>query len=671
MEDDDPVVEEIDVYLSKSLADNLYLFQYPVRPSNMTYNDVEDIQARVKPKQQKVELELPLNVQSSNYDKGKGEQIALNVDGRHGGENSYFSSSFMDKQKLTSSKAVSSSAQYAIGLLRPGKELHLTPLHAIIQLRPSFTYLDQSDSRAKAELKESDVDDPSQDEEEEAHKVTVRFAGPDSDKARQARERSYNYIQQQLANEPWVNVKYHKCGSHESEEEMNKLLCTKTDFDASNLLTTSENYVNALLPETLRLAPTVITANQLSAMSDIKKSPLVDQIRTLVLNAKVIQFHRLLECVTPNSDVAAILRLLQQVAMLVQGCWVVKSDVIYPKDSISPLTGVNSELLCRARDYIMWRYTQENILKRKEIMSIVKLPLEDITEMLRHVAHWKASLGWQFAYSFDESFVSKYPEIVQRQQMLWDARYQQLTKILQLGAKDVKGTKLPNLKAERQRKTKVQTTLSSVTENCIVENSCVKMDVDVPSNVRMSPTANRKESVNENLLESTTNKNSLITNGPHHHVSHPNEHQSSLLNTELMSAVHGKLREKYCLTLTDLRNTKLEASSNNITNIPDKVLEDCIIAVGGQRLHNKWPQETNAESLFALTQFGDHLDKFRGALVQLFAKTAKIRITTLQKKLLDEVGETLSNADFKQIIQEYCVCKSGYYYLKGTMQTDS
>ncbi|XP_067121880.1 LOW QUALITY PROTEIN: DNA-directed RNA polymerase III subunit RPC5 [Centruroides vittatus] len=670
MEDDDPVVEEIDVYLSKSLADNLYLFQYPVRPSNMTYNDVEDIQARVKPKQQKVELELPLNVQSSNYDKSKGEQIALNVDGRHGGDNSYFSSSFMDKQKLTSSKAVSSSAQYAIGLLRPGKELHLTPLHAIIQLRPSFTYLDQSDSRAKAELKESDVDDPSQDEEEEAHKVTVRFAGPDSDKARQARERSYNYIQQQLANEPWVNVKYHKYGSRESEEEMNKLLCTKTDFDASNLLTTSENYVNALLPETLRLAPTVITANQLSAMSDIKKSPLVDQIRTLVLNAKVIQFHRLLECVTPNSDVSAILRLLQQVAMLVQGCWVVKSDVIYPKDSISPLTGVNSELLCRARDYIMWRYTQENILKRKEVMSIVKLPLEDITEMLRHVAHWKASAGWQFAYSFDESFCVQVSRNSAKATDVVGCTISTADKDTTVRSQRCQRYQIAKFESRKTKKNKVQTTLSSVTENCVVENSCVKMDVDVPSNVKMPLTANRKESVNENSLELATNKNSLITNGPHHHVSHPNEHQSSLLKTELMSAVRGKLREKYCLTLTDLR-TKLEAASNNITNIPDKLLEDCIIAVGGQKLHNKWPQETNAESLFALTQFGDHLDKFRGALVQLFAKTAKIRITTLQKKLLDEVGETLSNADFKQIVQEYCVCKSGYYYLKGTMQTDS
>lgn len=637
----------------------------------MTYNDVEDIQARVKPKQQKVELELPLNVQSSNYDKSKGEQIALNVDGRHAGDNRYFNSSFMDKQKLISNKAVSSSAQYAIGLLRPGKELHLTPLNAIIQLRPSFTYLDQSDNRAKAELKGNDFDEHSQDEEEEAHKITVRFAGPDNDKARQARERSFNYIQQQLANEPWVNVKYHKYKSYESEEESSKLLCSKTECDTSSLLTSSENYVNALLPETLRLAPTVITNNQLAAMSDIKKSPLTDQIRTIVVNAKVIQFNRLLECLPPNSDIPTVLRLLQQVAMLVQGCWVVKSDVLYPKDSISPLTGVSAELLCRARDYIMWKYTQDNILKRMEIMSVIKLPLEDITEMLHQISHWKASVGWQFSYPFDKSFVAKYPEIVQRQQMLWDARYQQLMRVLHLGTKDSKGGKVQISKAIKQRKTKLHETSNDDFESSAFENSSEKMDIDLPK-YKMISVPTKNGSIDEDVLDSTINKNNLITNIPQYYHSDPsNEFQSSLLQTELMNVIQRILREKYCITLKDLHSIKLETSSKNIIKISDKLLEECIIAVGGQKLQNKWPQDTTAESLFALTQFGDHLDKFRKALIELFSKTCKIRMTTLQKRLSDEVGGTLSNIDYKQITQEYCICKSGYYYLKGTVQTDS
>ncbi|KAF6272456.1 RNA polymerase III subunit E [Rhinolophus ferrumequinum] len=52
-EEDDPVVQEIDVYLAKSLAEKLYLFQYPVRPASMTYDDIPHLAARIKPKQQK------------------------------------------------------------------------------------------------------------------------------------------------------------------------------------------------------------------------------------------------------------------------------------------------------------------------------------------------------------------------------------------------------------------------------------------------------------------------------------------------------------------------------------------------------------------------------------------------------------------------------------------
>lgn len=33
--------------------------------------------------------------------------------------------------------------------LFPAGELHLTPLHGILQMRPSFTYLDKADSKHK------------------------------------------------------------------------------------------------------------------------------------------------------------------------------------------------------------------------------------------------------------------------------------------------------------------------------------------------------------------------------------------------------------------------------------------------------------------------------------------------------------------------------------------
>ena len=57
-EEEDPVVEEMGVFLSKQLAENLYLFQYPVRPSHMYYDDIPHLSARIKPEQQTVDYHI-------------------------------------------------------------------------------------------------------------------------------------------------------------------------------------------------------------------------------------------------------------------------------------------------------------------------------------------------------------------------------------------------------------------------------------------------------------------------------------------------------------------------------------------------------------------------------------------------------------------------------------
>ena len=98
-----------------------------------------------------------------------GEQIALNVDGcdahnssdklrskSKSGQNSNsandtdlnFPDGRMDRQVLTSTRAVGDTSRYAVGIL-DNNELHVTPLEGVLSLRPSMEYLDQSDKTAK------------------------------------------------------------------------------------------------------------------------------------------------------------------------------------------------------------------------------------------------------------------------------------------------------------------------------------------------------------------------------------------------------------------------------------------------------------------------------------------------------------------------------------------
>lgn len=49
----------------------------------------------------------------------------------------------------------------------------------------------------------------------------------------------------------------------------------------------------------------------------------------------------------------AMLKALPQVAVLVRGNWVVKSDVLYPQNTFSATSGVPADLMCRSRDYVV------------------------------------------------------------------------------------------------------------------------------------------------------------------------------------------------------------------------------------------------------------------------------------------------------------------------------
>ena len=53
VDDEDPVVHEIPVYLSRGV--NCYLFQYPVRPASMPYDKAEVVRAKFRPTNQQLQ----------------------------------------------------------------------------------------------------------------------------------------------------------------------------------------------------------------------------------------------------------------------------------------------------------------------------------------------------------------------------------------------------------------------------------------------------------------------------------------------------------------------------------------------------------------------------------------------------------------------------------------
>lgn len=68
------------MFLSKTLADKLFLVQYSTQPSE-NYNNVTVLKSSVKPENREIQLEYAIDTQSVNYDRSKGIQIALNAEG--------------------------------------------------------------------------------------------------------------------------------------------------------------------------------------------------------------------------------------------------------------------------------------------------------------------------------------------------------------------------------------------------------------------------------------------------------------------------------------------------------------------------------------------------------------------------------------------------------------
>ncbi|XP_053690133.1 DNA-directed RNA polymerase III subunit RPC5 [Sabethes cyaneus] len=423
-DEDDPVVEEIPVFLSTTLAENLYLLQYPVKSSNATFDDGQVVNSCVKPINQQIKVDYALNTASKNYDSFKGEQFAIAADGKEKDrqQKPTFRSGTMDKQSFLSSKPIEDINRYMMCVLQD-REIHATPLNGIVSMRQMFSYFDKQDTRTKAEQKaEQDADG----EEEEAKQVTVKFARTENEKVRKAREKSFNYISKMESEEPWCETFWHAKSSTAAELERQKLFCGSSSRvgTESVLNVGSAEYLDMLISKekTDRNIDSMLPS-RVVCMHKLRQMALVDQIRVILKDAKVLTFQQIMELL-PDRSLAAdkVLRTLPMAGVLIRGNWVVQSDSIYLEGSVSSINGVPAEQMCKARDYILYRFTQCDKLDRHQLALITQLPTEEIREILCSIAKLNSDRSWSMLLPPNEDFSGTELEISDRQNAFWTAR---------------------------------------------------------------------------------------------------------------------------------------------------------------------------------------------------------------------------------------------------------
>lgn len=426
---DDPVVKEIPVFLSKRLEDQLYLFQYPLRPTTNKLLDVK--KCFIKPTNETVKLEVQLNAISSNFDIGKAEDVALRVDGpaehRKRDKEVFFKNNLLDKIEYVSSKVGDNVERYGIGIF-DGQEYHITPLKGLLRLKPYYPHLDR-EAKKKVDTKQKEEPSPST---STAKQVTVKFSqGGDAEKWKKLNENSYKAIMQRQAEEKWIECDWKPQKSELSNLEKMKLFAEESCETVSPTEQTGNlvDYLKRLVPEDKEHAISLpsLPSNVVS-FGSLRVLPLLEQCKLLLKDAKIMTFQQLTMLLAgcEGLTVDSLLKALPQVAVLVRGNWVVKSEILFPNGSFSSVSGVPADIMCRARDYVLILFTKQQYIERRKVSAIIKVPSEETKEIFTGVSKLRYSKGWELNLPIDSEFIKKYPEVVNKQTSLWETRELQL-----------------------------------------------------------------------------------------------------------------------------------------------------------------------------------------------------------------------------------------------------
>ncbi|GAV69506.1 Sin_N domain-containing protein [Cephalotus follicularis] len=378
-EEEDMIVREIDVYFTPSIDLNtqLYVLQYPLRPCWRPY-ELEDRceEVRVKPASAEVEVDLALDLET-NCDADFANKLN------------------MTKQTLSSFWKPPRATGYAVGVLM-GNELHLNPVHAVVQLRPTLEHLKSGGLKRKNNTGNVEVSTKLKDTNE------VKSSGPSN---KQQNMRMESTEQKTDDEESWVALKYQGLGTDFSARYLQRMVAKENspiDFTMKPY-----EYVNFLCPGACKKDSTPKGPSRRQLLTE----PLEERMKLLL--SKEPFFHRFstLMHFAPDDPTEDVLEVLQQIALLIQGLWTLKPSLSPRKIDFDPLI----------IDYILLQFS------KKPEFSLVNsdIPINrrgDAKRFLETIAvERQICKDWKFKEQTDEVFTKakQYKDAVEKQKHVW------------------------------------------------------------------------------------------------------------------------------------------------------------------------------------------------------------------------------------------------------------
>ncbi|KAJ9548048.1 hypothetical protein OSB04_020591 [Centaurea solstitialis] len=360
-DDVDRVVREIDVFITSSVDDDskLYVLQYPLRQSWRPYELEERCEKECE------------------------------------GVNCMYLHEHTDC--LSSDILVGNEVVFCIITVYAELELHLNPVHAVVQLRPSMQHLKPWQSSKKTNA--------TRDEEGMIDSADIKSEKDVKPPKKQSKPPGAVDEQKEDTKEKWIPLKYHGAASDLSHTYIGKMVAQPTSEIQFSM--SPSDYIDSLCPATSndKLRP------KGPSRSALLKLPLEERYRTWLLEVSV----------TPNENDEDIFRVLQTHAQLVQGLWVAKSKLKYGKD-------VGREVLLR--NYILLQFSKNpffhevQLPKSNSFSDTIKGILDEFSTRRDSCRDWK------FKERPDDSFIKQYPHVVEEQKKIWDLLEPQINEFL-------------------------------------------------------------------------------------------------------------------------------------------------------------------------------------------------------------------------------------------------
>ncbi|KAL0586716.1 hypothetical protein ABG067_003704 [Albugo candida] len=361
MEENDPIIAEIPVHLVETQRGKLHLIQYPLRPSYRPMPTAPQ-KARLKPQNRILQLDYDGRLSAQNYDRDAED---------------YLQQRYLRLQ----SSQVKEQSNNAIGVLRQG-QLHLTPLHSVLQMRPSLLHIDNAVEEELSDEEKEMVD------ETQVKQVQFEFKKKHGERSMKALQNSYQHKKQQINAERWKDLSIFEQSNEHTLDEFENFFSEREDTIVSEL--SPSEFLHALK---YRHANVKIDEKPIESIQNA--STLSQRVLQALQTDRISTFSRIC-AIFSDQSAEEIAQTLLEVAIAVRGR-------LFPKclDEKAHIQNV-----------ILQNFDRRRAISREILNEKYDLDPDEAKECLKEIASLDPKTrSWSLKLERDDTLSNDFPEI--------------------------------------------------------------------------------------------------------------------------------------------------------------------------------------------------------------------------------------------------------------------